>query len=481
MKSSKKVLTSVYVSLVFCLSLSINTTSQSSITLGDILGQVEESAYPIKEAQNNFSIAESRMKLYKANLKPSFGLDLLLPNFLNTSTQVTQPDGSIAFQQITQNNSSVSVFGNQNIAATGGQLFAQTDLQRFDNFTSDTKLYNGVPIRVGFVQPIFGYNRFKWDKQIFPLLKDEANQAYNIAIENAKWTATNLYFDVLVAQANQDIASTNKRVNEKLVEITQERLNLGKTSRDEFLQLEMGLKSAVLAENQAKNQVKLALKNMYIYMGKKDVPVLITCEIPIQKDSKILDIDDLVQQANKNRPELKRYAREVLQKEQTIAQTKAEYGVKAELFASFGFARGSEDLDQIYRNPFDEQQVRLNVSMPLVDWGKKREAVKIATLQRENTLQRNAQESLELENSIRTTSARFLQAQSDITLLNEIKQVAEERFQISNERYTLGNISITDLTLAQREKDQTLRNYLQALRNYWSSYYELRMLTGSEI
>jgi outer membrane protein TolC len=481
MKSSIKLLTAVYFSLVFCLSTSINMTAQSSITLTELLSHVEESAYPIKEAQNNFSIADSRMNLYKANLKPSFGLDLLLPNFLNTSTQVTQPDGSIAFQQITQNNSSISVFGNQNIVATGGQLFAQTDLQRFDNFTSDTKQFNGVPIRIGFVQPIFGYNRFKWDKQIFPLLREEASQAYKITIESAKWTATNLYFDVVLAQANQQIALTNKKVNEKLVEITQERLDLGKTSRDEFLQLEMGLKSAVLSENQAKNQVDRALKIMYTYIGKKDIPTLVTCEIPIQEDKKILDIEGLVRQANKNRPELKRYARELLQNEQTIAQTKAQYGIKAELFASFGFARGSEDLDQIYRNPFDEQQVRLNVSMPIVDWGKKKEAIKIATLQKENTQQRVAQESLELDNNIRTIASQFLQAQSDITLLNEIKLVAEERFQISNERYTLGNISITDLTLAQREKDQTLRNYLQALRNYWSSYFELRMLTGSEI
>lgn len=456
-------------------------SNAQSITLDEILQEARDNAFPITSAKNNLDIADAKLRFYKAELKPSLGLDLLLPNFLNTSTQVTQPDGSIAFQQITQNNSSVSLFGNQNIAATGGQIFAQTDLQRFDNFTSDTKQYNGVPIRVGFIQPLFAVNRFKWDKTIIPLVKEEANLAYNIAIQDAQWRTTSLYFDVLLAQANRDIAQTNKGVNEKLIEITKERLELGKTSRDEYLQLQMSLKNAILSENQANNEVAQALRNLYTFLGKRAVSNTINCLLPEQIKTTILDIEDLVVRANKNRPELKRYEREILESDQELALTKSQYGINANLFASFGFARGSTDIDEVYRNPFDEQQVRLNVSMPLVDWGKKKEAIKIASINKANIQQRTVQESLELENRVRTIAAQFLQAQSDISLLDEIKEVAEERFIISNKRYTLGNISITDLTLAQREKDQTYRQYIQALNNYWSTYWELRTLIGGPI
>lgn len=452
-----------------------------TVSLDEILQEAKVNAYAVMEAKNNLEVADSRANFFKAELKPSIGVDLLLPNFLNTSTQVTQPDGSISFQQITQNNSSISLFGNQNISATGGQLFAQTDLQRFDNFTSDTKQYNGVPIRIGFIQPIFGVNRFKWDKKIIPLVQEEAKLSYNIAIQDAQWSATSLFFDVLLAQANRDIAQTNKGVNEKLIEITSERLSIGKTSRDEFLQLQMSLKNAVLSENQANTEVAQTLRSLFTFLGKKEVSLNLNCELPIEIETIVLDINELVAKANKNRPELKRYAREILESEQDIANTKSQYGISANLFASFGFARGSTEIDEIYRNPFDEQQVRLNVSMPLVDWGKKREAVKIANINKANIQQRNIQESLELDNRVRTIAAQFLQAQSDISLLEEIKEVAEERFNISNERYTLGNISITDLTLAQREKDQTYRQYIQALNNYWSTYWELRTLIGGPI
>jgi outer membrane protein len=470
---------SIYILIL--LMTSVYLSKGQSITLDEILQEARNNAFPITAAKNNLDIADAQLKFYKAELKPSIGLDLLLPNFLNTSTQVTQPDGSIAFQQITQNNSSISLFGNQNITATGGQVFAQTDLQRFDNFTSDTKQYNGVPIRVGFIQPLFAVNRFKWDKKIIPLAQEEANLAYNIAIQDAQWRATSLYFDVLLAQANRDIAQTNKGVNEKLIEITKERLELGKTSRDEFLQLKMSLKNAILSENQANNEVAQSLRNLYTFLGKKEVSTTLNCLLPEQTKTAVLDIDNLVARANNNRPELKRYEREILEGDQELARTKSQYGINANLFASFGFARGSTDIDQIYRNPFDEQQVRLNVSMPIVDWGRKKQAVKIANINKANIQQRTVQESLELENRVKTIAAQFLQAQSDISLLDEIKEVAEERFNISNERYTLGNISITDLTLAQREKDQTYRQYIQALNNYWSTYWELRTLIGGEI
>ena len=53
-----------------------------------------------------------------------------------------------------------------------------------------------------------------------------------------------------------------------------------------------------------------------------------------------------------------------------------------------------------------------------------------------------------------------------------------DRFEISRQRYVLGDISITDLTIAQREKDQAQRDYIDTLRNYWFAYFQLRKLTG---
>jgi hypothetical protein len=41
----------------------------------------------------------------------------------------------------------------------------------------------------------------------------------------------------------------------------------------------------------------------------------------------------------------------------------------------------------------------------------------------------------------------------------------------------IGKIDITNLNIALTEKDNAKRSYLEALRTYWSSYFNLRRLT----
>ncbi|MFN7261754.1 MAG: TolC family protein, partial [Cyclobacteriaceae bacterium] len=56
-------------------------------------------------------------------------------------------------------------------------------------------------------------------------------------------------------------------------------------------------------------------------------------------------------------------------------------------------------------------------------------------------------------------------------------QVARERYNVAQNRYLIGKIDITNLNIALTEKDNAKRSYLEALRTYWSSYFNLRRLT----
>jgi outer membrane protein TolC len=55
--------------------------------------------------------------------------------------------------------------------------------------------------------------------------------------------------------------------------------------------------------------------------------------------------------------------------------------------------------------------------------------------------------------------------------------VGAKRFEVARNRYSIGRIDISNLFIAQGEKDQALQGYVDALRGYWSSYYQLRRLT----
>ncbi len=466
--------------LLIGISFHQSAAQERTIHLENLLEQAEKQTISVKRAKTNLAISSAEYQLYKANLRPTIGLDALLPNFINTSTQVTQPDGSIAFQRVSQNNSSLSLYANQNIGLTGANVFVQSDLQRFDNFSTDIKQYNGVPFRIGIVQPLFAFNPLKWQKRILPLRLKEQTYAYNIAVEDAKWQTSQLFFDIIGAKTLKDIAQTNKEVNENLLLIAQQRFELGKTSENEVLQLEMELKRAILTEAQAGNQEAQAIQALETFLNTQQLSSkdFVLPEAPAQR---IIDMDQLILKAKENRPEIIQYQRELLEQKRQLASTRSDYGIQSNVLALFGWARGSENIEDIYQNPFNEQQIRFNISVPIYDGGKRREAMKIARLNQELIETTNQQNLLNLENEIRNAAMRFIQAQQDILILEEIKSLATDRFDISNQRYTLGKISITELTLAQREKDQIHRDYVSALRNYWTSLYQLRTLTGEAL
>ncbi|HEY8935172.1 MAG TPA: TolC family protein, partial [Cyclobacteriaceae bacterium] len=68
-----------------------------------------------------------------------------------------------------------------------------------------------------------------------------------------------------------------------------------------------------------------------------------------------------------------------------------------------------------------------------------------------------------------------LRLQIDITKKSDA--VAQERYNVAQNRYLIGKIDITNLNIALTEKDAAKRSYIDALKSFWTSYYDLRGLT----
>ena len=467
---------------IFCLlAISSAIAAQATIQLEDVLNAVIKNSFPAEIAANQKALAAASYDLYKAELKPTLNLSADLPQYSKTFAPIIQPDGTVAFTSIRQANSSVSLFATQVIPQTGGTLFLNSDLQRFDDFSLESKQYNGNPIRLGINQPLFGFNPWKYRKGIEDLMVKESLRQYNINIEEALRNATDLYFNILIAQQNLEIAKTNQLVNEKLLVITDERLELGKVSRDEKLQLEIELNNAKLNVSQADREVGGAVASLYTFLSQQAPGSESEFEIPAMREKTTVDSDLVMSHYKENRPEILAYQREKKENERDRAQTKADLGIRADLQASIGLARGADNYQDVYSDPFDEQRFNVSLLVPIVDWGKRRSAMKQIEILDRNIDAVYEQQFLELENQISQQVIQFERLQTEITLLKEIMDKAEERFTISNQRYVLGNIDITNLTLAQREKDQTKRNYLSALKSYWVTYYQLRALSGYDI
>jgi outer membrane protein TolC len=55
--------------------------------------------------------------------------------------------------------------------------------------------------------------------------------------------------------------------------------------------------------------------------------------------------------------------------------------------------------------------------------------------------------------------------------------VAKKSYEITKARYLIGKISVTDLNIAQKNTNSSTSSYINTLRTYWTSYFEIRKLT----
>src|SRR5688572_23805916 len=136
-------------SILILLTCFLQGSAQSNDTIILTLQQVVEMAKAKSIASKQAAtLKETRYwewRTYKSNYQPQLSLSGNLPGYSKTFREVLQPNGTIEFQPVKYNNSSLNLALSQSIAQTGGTIFATTQMQRFDDFDRNTTLYNGVP------------------------------------------------------------------------------------------------------------------------------------------------------------------------------------------------------------------------------------------------------------------------------------------------------------------------------------------------
>ena len=227
----------ILISLIFCSGCCCAAQAQTAndtirLNLEQVVEMAKTSSIASKQALTTRKTKYWVYRTYRSNYQPQLALNGILPGYNKTFAEVQQPDGTILFQSIHNNNSSLNLSFSQSIAATGGTVFGTTQLQRFDDFDRRYTLYNNVPFGVGYSQPLFQFNQLKWDRRIEPLKYKESTQAYIEAMENVAITACGYFFDLLLAQVNLQIAETNLRNTKNILRIANEKYALGKISRN---------------------------------------------------------------------------------------------------------------------------------------------------------------------------------------------------------------------------------------------------------
>jgi outer membrane protein TolC len=482
MLKMRKILVLIPCLLLFLLTSPDSIKGQDTVrlTLEEVIRIAQAQSPDALIAEHTFRVSYWQYRRFKAQYLPRVEIDGMIPNVTGGYRQIPVPDGPDIFQYNSFANARLGMTIDQRVGFTGGSVFLRSQLERLDNyFLTDSVFtqWSSVPVIVGYSQPIFQYNEYRWDKQIEPLKYEKAKRKYLEDMEQVAISATNRFFNLLLAQIDQEIALKNLNHYDTLYKIAQGRYNLGKIAENELLQLELNYLNADATLDQADLDYENRLFQLKSYLRLKDdsrIELIPAVETPFFTISSA----EAIVQARKNTSTALDFDERLLTAESQVRQAKMDGRFDADLYLEYGLTQSGLNLGDAYSDPQNQQNLRLGFSVPIIDWGVARGNIRMAESNQELEVTAVEQEIIDFEQNIYLEVMQFAMQEKQIRIAAKSDTVAQKRFNVTQQRYMIGKINdVLELNQAQIENDQKKRGYYQALRNYWTNYYEIRKLT----
>ena len=454
------------------------TDSETKVlTLPEVIELAQEQSLMALISRHQFRSSYWEFRTHLARFRPGLSLEATVPSLNNSMESVTQPDGSEKFVTRSNMQTSLDLQLNQNIGLTGGRVFVSSQLQRNDNFGDEPPFsYLAYPVTIGFFQPINGYNPLKWDRKIEPMKYEEAKLEYINSMERVNQQSVRYFFDLALAQINLEIAEKNYANTDTLYQIAKGRYQLGTIAENELLQMELSFLNSGAAMNEATIDLELRKSRLRSFLGFND---RVSLELMLPNDVPSIDMEytRTLAEAKANNPEILNMERQLLEAQRQVAEARSQKGIRADLFAQFGLSQLAEELSSVYQNPLNQQRVEVGIQVPILDWGLGRGQYRMAQ-SAEEVVKTNVQQSqVDFDENIFLQVMQFNLQDDQVAIASKADTIADLRYEVTKQRFLIGKIDVLQLKDALEEKDVARRGYVQALRNFWDYYYDLRGLT----
>jgi outer membrane protein TolC len=295
-------------------------------------------------------------------------------------------------------------------------------------------------------------------------------------LEDIAVSTAGKYFDVYIAEMTLKNAEINLQITDSVYTISEGRYRVGKIAENDLLQTELAFLNAQAQLQSAEIGLQKAKLELAISLGlpnHEQIAVLSPDELPIVP----IDQEVALTEARNNRSDLLDFKVRGLQAESALAQAKANSRFNANINATFGLNQSGASVADAYRNLLDQQTASIGIGIPILQWGRGKARIESAEVARDRVSEQIKLDQRRLERDVRFQVMDFLQVQKQLIIAAKADTIGQRRFEVAKNRYLIGKIDITNLQIAQAEKDNARTNYIQALKRYWVTYFQLRRAT----
>src|SRR5690606_29983260 len=183
--------------------------------------------------------------------------------------------------------------------------------------------YSSVPLRIGYIQRLMGFNPFKWEKKVEPLKYEKAKKQYLYEKEGIAEDVIELFFGLALAQAEFDMARDNVNSSDTLFLMGEERFKIASISQANRMTLKQ---EAVHSRNTLKNseielqRATFSLGN-YLNMGRQQGLTVVLPQRPMHID---IPVEQALLLAAENNPDYLTNRQEIMEAEREVERTQRE-------------------------------------------------------------------------------------------------------------------------------------------------------------
>jgi outer membrane protein TolC len=451
-------------------------TDTLRLSLSEAISMARARSVDAAAALDELRSAYWQYRTYRAELLPEISFNATLPSYAKRYSSYQDASGAYNFVPNDNLQLSGELLISQRIWLTGGTLSLRSSLDymrqlsgnKYNNFMS-------IPVALTLEQPLFAANDIKWDRRIEPVRYTEARARFISETEEVALSAIRYFFSLLIAKEQLACSRQNLANAEKLYDVAKAKRGMGQISENDLLQIELTMLNARSAVSSDESSLKSASFQLASFLDIEGDTAIDPAE-PGRLPGVDVDYAAALELATERNPFMHNVQRRQLEADYEVAKAKGRQR-EIKLFAQIGYTGSDRTAGRSYSNLRDNQVVEVGVSIPLVDWGKRQAAVKVAESRRELTRNTLRKETMDFNQNLFILVERFNNQAEQLRLADRANLIAEQRYRTNVETFMVGRISTLDLSDSQTNKDNARQKLLNELYYYWSYFYQLRSIT----
>ena len=485
--------TCIFSSVLFLLPFyPLRAQDKTILTIDRAIDIALHGSYTVRSNDENRRAMQYQYLYYKAQFKPRLDLNLYTPSWNESVTEVPQADAMPVY-----NSTSSIRFGSDlrftYVLPTGGNLALLGEMYHQNLSTTFQKDYSTQKRQmaysqfgIAFNQPVFTKNTLR-ENLVRAEYQYKSSELYFTRTQmNIIYNVTRNFYEVYRAAYEKQINEERLTNSQEALRIAKLKFETGNIPESDLLvtEVEAARNDVLLLESIGKHErVKDEFKLLIGLNMTEEIDIIAEMEF----ETVVIDLPTAIEQALANRLEIKEGEYDVKLQEIEVDRAKRVSEVKGNISAYYDFA-GLSPMDgnvvDLFRQSFDNMAVRpqnrgvtFTLSVPIVDWGRRRNYVKTQTIyldekkmSLENTNEQIIKEIREIIRTVHEAEKRFRINQTN-------KDIAARSYRINRMRFENGDITGQELSLEQTRLSEVQLAYIDAYVTYQLALADLKRKT----